>query len=71
MDDKQDLNDNAYSGYRTRQRGESDELLVRTGPGSACGEYQLLYIPAPDIQAQRGLWQLEFAIKDSAELMAR
>ena len=33
----------AYSGYGTPQRGESDELLVRTGAGSACGEYLRRY----------------------------
>lgn len=32
-----------YSGYRTPQRGGSDELLVRTAPGTACGEYLRRY----------------------------
>ncbi|MFT5219297.1 MAG: phenylpropionate dioxygenase-like ring-hydroxylating dioxygenase large terminal subunit [Planctomycetota bacterium] len=34
---------NAYQGYQSRQRGDSDELLVRTGPGTACGEYLRRY----------------------------
>lgn len=33
----------AYSGYSTPQRGKSDELLVRTGTGSPCGEYLRRY----------------------------
>ena len=33
----------AYNGYRAPQRGESDELLVRTAAGSACGEYLRRY----------------------------
>ena len=32
-----------YSGYRAPQRGESDELLVRTASGTACGEYLRRY----------------------------
>ena len=32
-----------YSGYSEPQRGESDELLVRTKAGSACGEYLRRY----------------------------
>ncbi len=32
-----------YSGYHAPQHGESDELLVRTAPGSACGEYLRRY----------------------------
>ncbi len=35
-----DLN---YQGYTEIQRGESDELLVRTSRGSACGEYLRRY----------------------------
>jgi nitrite reductase/ring-hydroxylating ferredoxin subunit len=33
----------AYNGYRAPQRGGSDELLVRTAAGSACGEYLRRY----------------------------
>ena len=32
-----------YSGYSEAQRGDSDELLVRTGPATACGEYLRRY----------------------------
>jgi nitrite reductase/ring-hydroxylating ferredoxin subunit len=32
-----------YRGYSTPQRGASDELLVRTGAGTACGEYLRRY----------------------------
>ncbi len=32
-----------YQGYQTPQRGASDELLVRTAKGSACGEYLRRY----------------------------
>ena len=35
-----DLN---YQGYTEIQRGESDELLVRTSKGTACGEYLRRY----------------------------
>ena len=40
-----DPGDNAagYGGYRMPRRGASDELLVRTGRGSACGEYLRRY----------------------------
>jgi len=38
------LNDNlSYQGYRRKQHGASDELLVRTGQGTACGEYLRRY----------------------------
>ncbi len=33
----------AYSGYQQPHRGGSDELLVRTGCGTACGEYLRRY----------------------------
>jgi len=33
----------AYSGYTEPLRGDSDELLVRTGRGTACGEYLRCY----------------------------
>jgi len=32
-----------YQGYRQPQRGESDEILVRTSRGSPCGEYLRRY----------------------------
>jgi nitrite reductase/ring-hydroxylating ferredoxin subunit len=32
-----------YRGYSEAQRGESDEILVRTSKGSACGEYLRRY----------------------------
>lgn len=32
-----------YLGYSEAQRGESDELLVRTSGGTACGEYLRRY----------------------------
>ena len=32
-----------YQGYRQPHRGASDEILVRTGRGSACGEYLRRY----------------------------
>ena len=32
-----------YQGYQTPHRGKSDELLVRTAKGSACGEYLRRY----------------------------
>ena len=32
-----------YRGYREARRGESDELLVRTSKGTACGEYLRRY----------------------------
>ena len=32
-----------YRGYTEPQRGDSDELLVRTGKGTACGEYLRRY----------------------------
>ena len=32
-----------YKGYSQTQRGESDELLVRTSKGTACGEYLRRY----------------------------
>ncbi len=32
-----------YQGYSQVQRGESDEILVRTSKGSACGEYLRRY----------------------------
>ena len=32
-----------YSGYHSPQRGASDELLVRTAPGTPCGEYLRRY----------------------------
>jgi len=35
--------DKGYSGYRAPQRGDSDELLVRTAPGTPCGEYLRRY----------------------------
>ena len=34
---------NAYRGYVEPQRGDSDELLVRTSRGTACGEYLRRY----------------------------
>jgi nitrite reductase/ring-hydroxylating ferredoxin subunit len=34
---------NAYRGYAEADRGESDELLVRTGRNTACGEYLRRY----------------------------
>ena len=33
----------SYRGYSAPQRGASDELLVRTGAGTACGEYLRRY----------------------------
>ncbi len=33
----------AYNGYVEPHRGASDELLVRTGRGTACGEYLRRY----------------------------
>ena len=33
----------AYRGYSAEQRGASDELLVRSGKGSGCGEYLRRY----------------------------
>jgi nitrite reductase/ring-hydroxylating ferredoxin subunit len=33
----------SYCGYSAPQRGASDELLVRTGAGTACGEYLRRY----------------------------
>ena len=35
--------DTGYRGYSEPQRGESDELLVRTSAGTACGEYLRRY----------------------------
>ncbi len=32
-----------YQGYREPQRGDSDEVLVRTSKGTACGEYLRRY----------------------------
>ena len=43
MNETATQNTAAYSGYSAPQRGESDELLVRTGAGSACGEYLRRY----------------------------
>jgi len=43
MGEKTEIHNVSYGGYRLRQRGESDEVLVRTGPGSACGEYLRRY----------------------------
>ena len=37
------LDTSNYCGYSEPQRGESDELLVRTAKGSACGEYLRRY----------------------------
>ena len=34
---------NAYTGYLEPDRGDSDELLVRIGRGTACGEYLRRY----------------------------
>jgi nitrite reductase/ring-hydroxylating ferredoxin subunit len=34
---------NSYRGYVEPHRGDSDELLVRTGRGTACGEYLRRY----------------------------
>jgi len=33
----------AYQGYQQPHRGDSDELLVRTSRGTACGEYLRRY----------------------------
>ena len=35
--------DTAYQGYQQPHRGDSDELLVRTSRGTACGEYLRRY----------------------------
>jgi len=43
MNETATQNTAAYSGYSSPQRGESDELLVRTGAASACGEYLRRY----------------------------
>jgi len=32
-----------YKGYSQAQHGESDEILVRTSKGTACGEYLRRY----------------------------
>ena len=39
--------------------------------GVAGGEYQFLHVPAPDIEAERGFGELEVAVEDLAQLMAR
>ncbi len=40
---KPDITAGAYQGYQQPHRGESDELLVRTSRGTACGEYMRRY----------------------------
>jgi len=39
----QPIKGGAYEGYQQMHRGESDELLVRTSRGTACGEYLRRY----------------------------
>lgn len=42
-DPNPDVKAGAYQGYQQPHRGESDELLVRTSRGTACGEYLRRY----------------------------
>ena len=34
---------NGYKGYQQQARGDSDEILVRTGKSTGCGEYLRRY----------------------------